>query len=382
MRNFNFKHSFRALFRQKGYLIINILGLSIGIACSMIIALFIIHEISYDRFNEKKDRIYRLIVNGKIADREVSYAITSAPIGPTMLWEFPEVEDFVRILPNRESLVKYGDKSFTENSFLLADASFFNVFSIPIIIGDKRMVLNASHKLVLSESTATKIFGQADPINKMLKIGDDTIPFVVTGIMADVPENSHFNANMIGSFITYNGGNDNWTDNNFFTYLLLRANSKPEQVNAKIPSMISKYMGPAIKKYFGIDMEEFIAKNHYNIYLQPLKDIHLNPAITQYFTKAPANPKYLYIFGTIAILIIIIAAFNYMNLSTAQASKRAKEVGIKKAQWFVKRNACQTIFNRIGATFLFITDYCNYYCGELTTLLQQVTGFKSAIKLI
>jgi putative ABC transport system permease protein len=326
----NFKHSFRALFRQKGYLIINIIGLSIGIACSMIIALFIIHELNYDRFNEKKDRIYRLVVNGKIGEREVSYAITSAPMGPTMLREFPEVEDFVRILPSRESIVKYKDKSFTENSFVSADSSFFNVFSIPLIRGDKKTVLNASHKLVLSETTAKKIFGQLDPMDKMLKIEDDTIPFVVSGLMADVPENSHFNANMIGSFMTYNSGNDNWNDNNFITYILLLPNSKPEQVNAKIPAMISKYMGPAIKKYFGITMEEFIAKNHYNIYLQPLKDIHLNPSITQYFTKNPANPKYLFIFGSIAFLIILIAAFNYMNLSTAQASKRAKEVGIKK----------------------------------------------------
>jgi putative ABC transport system permease protein len=326
----NFKLSFRALYRQKGYLFINVIGLSLGIACSMIIAIFIIHEISYDNFNDKKDRIYRLIVNGKIGDRELSYAISCEPIGPTMMRDFPEVENFVRILPNRESKLKYEDKTFIENNFVFADSSFFNVFSIPLLKGDKRTVLNASHKLILSETTAKKIFGNIDPIDKMLKLEDDSIPFIVSGIMADVPENSHFNANIIGSLMTYNMGNENnWNDNNYITYVLLKPNSIAGQVNAKIPPMICKYMGPAIKKSFGITMEEFIAKNKYNIYLQPLKDIHLNPAITQY-TKLPANPKYLIIFGSVAILIIIIAAFNYMNLSTAQASKRAKEVGIKK----------------------------------------------------
>lgn len=147
----NFKHSFRALYRQKGYFLINVIGLSIGIACSMIISLFIMHELSFDRFNEKKDRIYRLVVNGKIADREVSYAITPAAIGPTLLREFPEVENFARLVPFSESIVKYQEKSFMENYFVLADSSFFDIFSIPLIRGDKHSALNASHKLVLSE---------------------------------------------------------------------------------------------------------------------------------------------------------------------------------------------------------------------------------------
>ncbi len=324
-----FKHSFRGLYKQKGYLFINVAGLSIGIACSMIIALFIIHELSYDRFNEKKDRIFRLIVNGKMADRELSYAITSAAIGPAMLREFPEVENFLRLSPNRESLVKYNEKTFIENYLVMADSSFFDVFSIPLLRGDKNSVLNSGHKLVLSETTAHKMFGDTDPIDKMIKIEDDTIPFIVTGIMADIPENSHFNANIIGSFMTYNNADNNWNDNSFITYILLKKNTLPGTVNAKIPPMIIKYLGPAIKKSFGITMEEFIAKNNYNIYLQPLGKIHLNPSITQ-FTKLPANPKYLFIFGGIALLILLIAAFNYMNLSTAQSSRRAKEVGIKK----------------------------------------------------
>ena len=148
--------------------------------------------------------------------------------------------------------------------------------------------------------------------------------------MADVPETSHFNASMIASITSAGATNDkNWFLSSFVTYILLKANTSSDQVNAKIPEIIRKYMGPAIQETLGITMEEFIKNTRFNAYLQPLKDIHLNTSITQ-FTKSPANPKYLYIFGSVALLIIVIAAVNFMNLSTAQASKRAKEVGMKK----------------------------------------------------
>jgi putative ABC transport system permease protein len=309
--------------------LINIAGLSIGIACSLIIALFIMHELSYDQFNKKKDRIYRLNVYGTIGDREINYGITYAPLGPTMLREFPEVEDFSRINVFPETNVKYMDKSFMEKNLIESDSSFFNVFSIPLLRGDNKKVLNASHTLVLSESTAKKMFGKEDPIDKMLTIGEDSIPFMVTGIMTDIPETSHFNANMIASFMSYSSINDNnWRDSNYITYILLKPNTNPEVINAKMPDIIRKYLGPNIQQ-LGITIDDFIAKNNYKMYLQPLKDIHFNPTITQN-TKPSSNPKYLYIFGSIAILIIVIAAINFMNLSTAQASKRAKEVGIKK----------------------------------------------------
>ena len=377
MRTYNFKHSFRAMYKQKAYLFINIVGLSIGIACSMIIALFIINELSYDQFNEKKDRIYRLIVNGKMADKELSYAITSGAIGPAMLRDFPEVEAFMRLTPNGESLVKYSEKIFPESSLVYADSTFFKVFSIPLLRGNVNTVLNSGHTLVLSQATAVKIFGDKDPIDKLIRIEDDTIPFLVTGIMADIPGNSHFNANIIASFMTYFTADDNWNDNRYVTYLLLKKNALPSAVNAKIPAMIIKYLGPAIKKSFGITMEEFIAKNNYNIYLQPLGKIHLNPSITQ-FTKLPANPKYLFIFGGIALLILLIAVFNYMNLSTAQASRRAKEVGIKKLSgssrskliWQFLGESLFLSFVSLGFAIIIVENSLPFFGRLLNTELQ------------
>jgi putative ABC transport system permease protein len=333
-----FKHSVRAFSRQKGYLLINIIGLSIGITSSLLIALFIIYELRFDQFNEKKDRIYRLVVSGIIGDRELNYAVTSAPVGPTMKREFPEIEDFVRINKPGEPTIKYGDTRFTEHEFLEADSSFFNIFSYPLIRGNKDYVLNLPHTLVLSHTTAKKIFGSEDPLDKMIQVGNDKTPYMVTGIMADMPDNSHIRANMIGSFVTNPSSNDPyWANNNYATYILLKPNSEPETVNVKMPDLIRKYMGEIAQKSLGITIDEFIAKNKYNIYLQSIKDIHLNPAIKQLANTVPANnPKYLYIFGSVALLIIIIAAINFMNLSTAQSSARAKEVGIKKVSGSLK----------------------------------------------
>jgi putative ABC transport system permease protein len=326
------KFSLRALNRHKSYLFINMAGLSIGIACSLIIALYIIHELSYDQFNDKRARIFRLVVHGTIGDRELNYAFTSAPMGPTMLQELPEIEDFVRINSLNAPTVKYSDKKYIENSFIESDSSFFNIFSIPLIAGNKKTVLTKPHSLVLSKSTAKKIFGNNDPVDKLLKVGNDETYYRITGIMEDIPETSHLRANMIGSFITNPNSRDTyWANNNYLTYVLLKPGTKPEMVNSKMPGMIRKYMGVLVQNSFGISIDEFINKNNYCIYLQPIKDIHFNPAITQYESMKPAtNPKYLFIFGSVAVLIIIIASINFMNLSTAQASKRAKEVGIKK----------------------------------------------------
>jgi putative ABC transport system permease protein len=327
-----FKHSIRALNRQKVYLAINIVGLSVGIACSLIIALFIIHELSYDQFHSKKDRIYRLVIHGIIGDRELNAAVTAAPVGPTMLREFPEVEDYTRINTLNEPIIKYSDTKYIENDFIESDSSFFNVFSIPLIRGNKKMVLTAPHSLVLSKSAAIKLFGNNDPMDKLVKVGNDEVYYKITGIMEDIPETSHLRANMIGSFVTNpNSRETYWANNNYETYVLLKPNTKPEQVNDKMPGLIRKYMGEIAQKSLGITIDEFINKNKYSMYLQPINEIHFNPGITQYGNSKPAsNPKYLYIFGSVAVLIILIATINFMNLSTAQASRRAKEVGVKK----------------------------------------------------
>jgi putative ABC transport system permease protein len=325
------KHSIRSFKRQRAYIVINILGLSIGIACSLLIALYVINEASYDGYNAKKDRIFRAVLNGKIGGQEVTVAYSSAVMGPTLVKEFPEVEDFLRMTNTGPTVVEYNSQTFTEDHIIEADSSFFNFFSIPVLKGDQNNLLNAPRRVVLSESTAKKIFGNENPIDKPIKIGTDSARYTVSGVMADVPENSHFEANIISSFMTNPRSKDpTWLSNSFSTYLLLKPNTSFKTVDAKFPELLIKYVGPEIQQYMGISIEDFTKQgNKYRFYLQNLTDIHLDPSIQQEF-KAATDPKYLKIFGSIAILIVLIAAINFMNLSTAQASRRAREVGIKK----------------------------------------------------
>ena len=326
------KHSLKSFKRQVSYVIINVLGLSIGIACSLLITIYLINESTYDRYNLKKDRVYRTILDGKISGQQITIFASPAVLGPTLVKEFPEVEDFCRMSGNGPTTVEYDGQVYIEDHMISVDSSFFNLFSIPVLKGDPQNLLNDPHEIVLSESTAKKIFGDVNPVDKQLKIGTDTIKYTVTGVMSDVPEKSHFEANMLGSLITNPGRANNpvWMSNNLSTYLLLKPNTSYKTVDAKFHDLLTKYVGPEIEKYMGISMETFINQGGaYRFFLQNLADIHLDPRITQEF-KAAIDPKYLEIFGAIAVLIVLIAAINFMNLATAQASRRSKEVGIKK----------------------------------------------------
>jgi putative ABC transport system permease protein len=325
------RHSIRSFKRQRVYVIINILGLSIGIACSLLIAVYVINEAGFDNYHVKKDRIYRTILDGKIGGQEVVTTSSPPVMGPTLLKEFPEIEDFLRMTGSGPTVIEYNNITFTEEHLIQADSSFFNFFSIPVLKGDQQNLLNAPRKVVLSESTTRKIFGDENPIDKTIKIGNDSIRYTVTGVMSDIPGNTHFEANIITSFMTNrNSKNPTWMSNNLSTYLLLKPNTSPASVDKKFPGLLVKYVGPELQQYLGVSMEDFEKQgNRYRFFLQNLRDIHLDTSVQQEF-KAASDPKYLIIFGSIAILIVVIAAINFMNLSTAQASKRAKEVGIKK----------------------------------------------------
>jgi putative ABC transport system permease protein len=325
------KHSVRSFKRQRAYIIINILGLTIGIACSLLIALFVINEASYDKYNKKKDSIVRIVLSGKIGGQEIIGAFTCAPIGPTMAKEFPEVEDFVRMNGWGPTVIEFNKQTFTEDHFIEADSSFFNIFSIPVIKGDRDNLLNSPRKVAISESTAKKIFGDEDPIDKSIKVGNDTVRYTVSGVFGDIPLNTHFEANIIGSFMTNQGSrNPVWLSNSYSTYLLLKPNTNYMDVDSKITTLLEKYVGPEVQRFMGITLADFLAQgNKYRYFLQPLTEVHLDNSIQQQF-KPASDPRFLWIFGSVAILIVFIAAINFMNLSTAQSTRRAKEVGIKK----------------------------------------------------
>lgn len=321
-------YSFR---KHKSSYVINIAGLSIGLASSLIIASFVIQETSYDGYHEKKNQIYRLVLDGKIGSQSGRTTATASITAPTIYSEYPEVEGFLRMQSLSGTIVSYNGNRFTEKNFLEADSSFFEFFSIPLIVGNPRTCLSSPRNVVISSSTAIKIFGTDQPMNKLLRIGHDSLNYTVTGIFNDIPVQTHFKADLISSFMTNPSSRSNqWMSNSFETYLLLNPNADPELLESKFPKMVDKYIGTVIKDFLGVTMKEFREQgNWYRFFLQPLTKIHLDPSIAQGL-GSPTNPRYLYVFGSVALLIIIIAGINYVNLVTAQSTRRSKEIGIKK----------------------------------------------------
>lgn len=361
-----FKVALRTIIRQKSYVFINIAGLAIGIASSIIIILFVINELSYDRFNTKHEQIYRVYLDGKIGESEIKGAWTAAPTAKALKNEIPEVIDAVRMDNWDETIIKIEDRSYVETHFMLADSSFFNIFSIPLIQGDPNTALVAPHSMILTKSAAKKYFGNEDPIGQQIRVNSDSTFYNVTGIVEDVPENAHFEFNVLGSFSTHHRANDEfWLSNSFYTYLLLRDDASYQEVEKKIKSILEKYIGPQVQQVLGISIDEWIAAgNRYGLYLQPLDDIHLNTEI-QHGLKPSNNKKYIYIFSIIAFLIIVVAVINYMNLATARSVKRSKEVGLRKVVGSSKR--------QLIGLFLFESVILSFISLTLALLMVRLT---------
>ncbi len=373
-RNF-FKVAFRNIIRHKFYFIINLLGLAVGIACSILIMLFVIHELSCDKFNENYKRIYRLYLSGKLGTSEFDGAWTCAPAAEAYSRDFPEVVDAARLDNWGEVVIKFDDKSFLEKHFMIADSSFFNIFSIPLIQGNPVTALARPYTVVITKEIAHKYFGSEDPMNKTIMVNNDTALYTITGVIDKVPENSHFEFDLLASFLTHPRANDDfWLSNSFATYLLLEKDASPEKLEEKIPALMEKYAGPQLQKVLGITFEEFISGgNRYGLFLQPMSDIHLNPDIQHSF-KPINDKKYIYIFSLIAFLIILLAGINYMNLATAQSAGRSGEVGLRKVagstksilvKQFLLESVLLTIFSLIIALLIveILLPYFNDFVG-------------------
>jgi putative ABC transport system permease protein len=321
LRNY-IKAAYRNLLNNKGFTFINILGLAIGIASFIIISLFVYHELSYDRYHEKGDRIFRIVENLNTDNEALFQSTSSPPMGPAFAREFPEVTGFVRFLQSRY-LVRKDGKTFLERECYLADSSVFDVFSFPLLKGNSKTALTAPHSIVLTESTAKKYFRDTDPVGQMLEMDNEN--YTVTGVMGNVPENSHFTFDMLISFTTFSSknkeaGENAWFWNSFHTYLILAEGSNIKELRAKVPAFIEKYIGKQAREY----------KMFYSdLPLQPLTGIYLE-APRSWENGKRGSESNLFILSIIAVFILLIACFNYINLATARASRRLKEVGLRK----------------------------------------------------
>ena len=331
IKNF-FKIAFRNLLRNKGFSAINILGLSIGITTCLIIMLFVYNELSYDRFNVKSSRIVRVTFQGSAAGEKFNEASIMPPVAQTMKADFPEVEEATRIRDFGKPKIVYGDKTFKEDPFCFVDANFFEVFTLPIIEGDAKTALVEPNTVVITKALAYKYFGNENPIGKVIRFkeGDKGI-FKVTGVIKRVPVNSHFQFELFASMVSLQESKiPTWMSSNFYTYLVLQEGFDYKRLEAKLPGLVEKYIGPQMIQVMHVTLPEFRKKgNNLSFHLQPLTDIHLGTQFANDLTRS-GDVRYVYIFGAIALFMLLIACINFMNLSTAGASRRAREVGIRK----------------------------------------------------
>ncbi len=354
----------RHLWKYKQITLINVFGLAVGMAACILMLLFVQNELSYDRFHENADRIYRVSREWQNQDGETSLHLghVAPPFAPLLENDFPGVVlQAVRML-SANPLITYeaGNKQIVEENFFFADPDFFEVFTFPMMAGNPKTALNEHNAVVLTESTAKRYFGDGDPIGKTLNI-DNEVDMKVTGVVKDVPANSHFHFDMLGSFLIVENffGRDNlmsnWGNNNYSTFLLLPEGYDPDALQAQLPGFIDKHMQP----YQGIPA----SKGNF-LHLWPLTDIHLHSHLDSEI-EANGDIAYVYIYTIIALFILGIACINFMNLSTARAGRRAKEVGVRKVMGAVRK----MLIKQFVAESMLVAVFSLLLALVLTTLL-------------
>jgi len=326
------KIGLRNLVRNKGYSLINISGLAIGMVCVVLICLWVADELSFDRHHEKADRIYRIGPQFG-PEPDMRGAFTPPPLAQALLNDYPEVEHVVRMsLWPRNRLIRAGDRQFVEKGIIAADNSIFDVFTIPFIHGSPAVALIEPYTIVISESTARKYFGDENPVGKTLEFDSNHTLYKITGVVRDCPENSHFRFDMIESLERLRSSrSERWMQHTYFTYVVLQEGYAPEYLEDKFPDFVMTHYGPQFYEDTGMNYADYIRTEdyYYGYWLQPLSDIHLNADIVD-IANAQGDITYIYVFTAIAAFILLIACINFMNLSTARFSRRAKEVGLRK----------------------------------------------------
>jgi putative ABC transport system permease protein len=311
--------------RNKFYSFLNIFGLAIGTATAIFSFLFVGYELSYDRFHEKSDRIYRIAVDALSGNTVIKQVFNPAIMPAALYNEYAEIEAVCRISgAGSATRVEFEDKVFMESNILLVDTTFFNIFTAEFVRGNPGPELFAPNKAVLTEKTAKKYFGDSDPVGKVL-IMDDEYHIEVSAVIKEFPQNAHFHFDMLVSLLSFEGfyNSPHWFANNFRIYLLLHENQDYKSLEAKFPAFVNKY------HYGGRYAEATNAGNKWELYLQPLTDIHLHSHLSGEF-EANGYAVYVYIFGVVAIFILLIACINFVNMATAKSATRAREIGIRK----------------------------------------------------
>ncbi len=330
------KVAIRNLFRNKFYSLLNISGLAIGIACCLLIVLFVTDELSYDRYYEDSNETYRLTMAGALNGSAFDLAVVGDVVGQTLVQDFPEVLKSGRFRGGGSPFIKSGENTFKEEKFIWADQSILDIFDIKIVQGDPETALINPKSLVMSETGARKYFGNEDPVGQIVEFGGAK-DYKVTGVYEDIPSNTHFEFDVLGSMETRPDSKQGiWLSMNFQTYVVTTPGADLEKMASQFPDMLKKYIGPEVKKFMQMEWEEMENNGTSLAFaIQPVADIHLHSDL-QGELGTNGDISYVYIFSAIAFFILLIACINFMNLATARSAHRAKEVGVRKVLGSVK----------------------------------------------
>ena len=328
------KIAIRNLWKHKGFSAINIIGLAMGLGCFIVIAMYVFDELSYDKYNEKADRIYRINSDIRFGGPELNMAVSSDPMGETLKQDYPEVENYVRFYnSNGSKLIKKGNEYIKESKVTHVDSTLFDVFTFHSIMGNTKVALTEPNTVVITESAAKRYFGSAkEAMGQTLETNDnESTLYKITAVIEDVPKNSHFNFDFFFSMANINYRFGSYLSHNFHTYILLRPGTDYLEFNKNFKDFINKYVLPQASQFMEVtSMEQFEkAGNKLEYSLTPLTDIHLKSS-RGIELGTNGNIQYIYIFSATALFILLIACINFMNLTTARSTGRAKEVGIRK----------------------------------------------------
>jgi putative ABC transport system permease protein len=391
-----FKIAFRNVLKNRIFSLINIFGLAVGLTCCMLISAFLYNELSFDKYPEHAFQIYRVGLkieqNGGIAD----YPDVDVAVGEGIKNALPGIAESARITSARFMFLQHGDKQFKENLITFCDSNFLQMFSIPLIEGDNKTALVSPHCIVITKALAKKYFGDESALGKALFIGGKS-PLKVTGIIDKIPENAHFHFDGFISMTTdYNTiQSHTWSNIGYYTYLRLNKETYLKKIEAKLPELIAKYVTPEAQHDMGISLAEAQKTvSNWHFYLMPVTDIHLH-SHTKYELEANGDVQYVYIFGALAIFILLLACVNFTNLSTANSFKRSREVGIRKVLGSLKNQLIwqfltESVFLAFGAMLLalvfvyLLLPSFNYLSGKNISILffLQLKAFIFAFTMI